>query len=151
MTIRPNTTFKGAATKLWNSLKARHRGGNRLKYGPVPIDRKDFEAWLWAKSTEGLTWECEYTGNVLRLMAKTQAGRLTIDHKVPLALGGKSSLANLAVCSEKANKIKGDLSSVERYDSLMYFLQGWPEGDRQSVLRRLAGYEPIYRRVKNGR
>lgn len=145
MTERPNATFKGAVTKLWESLTARHRGGNRTKYGRVPIEKKDFEAWLLAKSVEGLTWKCEYTGNVLQLFAKTQAGRLTIDHKVPLAKGGKTTLDNLAVCSEKANKVKGSLS-VGFYGRLMSFIATWPEDERQEVIKRLGGSVPIYRR-----
>jgi hypothetical protein len=137
-----NATFAGAVRKFWNSLKGRHRSG---KYGPILIEREQFEAWLKGKSTAGLTWKCEYTGNVVQLMAKTQAGRLTIDHRVPLAQGGTTTLDNLAVCSEEANKIKGDMS-IGAYGRLMRCLATELEGDRMSVLKRLKGWEPIYKR-----
>lgn len=132
-----NPTFKGAVAKLWKSLRARHCG--KSKYGPCPITREQFTQWLWEKSEGGLSWKCEYTGNVLQLMAKTQAGRLTLDHRIPLAKGGTSTLNNLAVCCEEINKIKGDMSE-ERLNSLLYFLGGWPKEERDGVLRRLKGW-----------
>lgn len=138
-------TFKGAVAKLWRSLKARHCG--KSKYGPCPITREQFTQWLWEQSEGGMTWRCEYTGNVLQLMAKTQAGRLTLDHKVPLSRGGTSTLDNLAVCSEEANKVKGDMTD-DRFNSLIYFLGGWPPEARESVWKRLKGWEPVYRRKR---
>jgi len=132
-----NPTFQGAVAKLWKSLRARHCG--KSKYGPCPITREQFTQWLWEKSQNGLSWKCEYTGNVLQLMAKTQAGRLTLDHRIPLAKGGTSTLNNLAVCCEEINKIKGDMSE-ERLNSLLYFLGGWPKEERDGVLRRLKGW-----------
>lgn len=140
-----DAAFKGAVRKFWASLKTRHRGGNALKYGPIAFDRDQFAAWLWEKSHEGVTWECEYTGNTLQLMAKTQAGRLTIDHKVPLAQGGRTELSNLACCSEEANRIKGDMS-LGCYLRLMTTLHPELPGDRESVLKRLKGYNPSWRK-----
>lgn len=138
-----NPVFKEAARKFWRSLSSRHNG--RTQYGPIPIKRAQFEEWLWEKSENGLTWKCEYTGNVLQLMAKTMAGRLTIDHKVPLAKGGTTTLDNLAVCSEEANKVKGALS-IGYYGRLMGAMSTWPPEEREEVVRRLKGWEPVYRR-----
>lgn len=149
MTVRaPDKLAKFVIDRQWGSLRRRHNGNGRTKNGPIPITKKEFAAWLIERSVGGLgvCWRCEYSGNVLTAMGKTQAAMLTVDHKIPLALGGESRLKNLAVVSEEANKIKGDLSSVERYQSLLWFLDGWPEHDRQSILKRLKGYEPIYKR-----
>lgn len=138
-----NAVFKEAQRKLWRSLQARHNG--KSKYGPCPITREQFTQWLWEKSESGLSWKCEYTGNVIQLLSKTAAGRLTIDHQVPLAKGGTSHLSNLAVCSEEANKVKGALC-LGYYGRLMACMATWPPEEREEVVRRLKAYEPIYRR-----
>lgn len=114
-----------------------------MKYGPCKLVRADFLEWLLAKSVnrEGFAWLCEYSGNVVQFIAKTQAGRLTIDHKVPLAKGGTSTLDNLAVCSEEANKVKGALS-IGYYGRLMAAMATWPPEERDEVIRRLKAYAP---------
>lgn len=159
-----NPTFKASVTPLFQSIKRRHRvrastAEQRklikagvlklkdvpLKYGKCPITLDEFAEWMWEKSQNGLTWKCELSGNIVQLKAKSAAGRLTIDHRVPLAHGGTSDLNNLAVCSEEANRIKGDMS-IGCYSRLMTALYPEHPSDRESVLKRLKGYNPSWRK-----
>lgn len=150
-TVSPDKLFLAAADKLWKSLQARHSGANRLKYGKLPIERDEFRAWLLAESIDGkgLAWRCQYSGNILTYAAKALGSRLTLDHIVPLANGGASVLSNLAVISQKQNLMKGEMS-FGYYGRLMEFIKNWPENERESVTRRLAGYRPGWRDRRKG-
>jgi hypothetical protein len=135
--------FAYATDRLWGSITRRHSAGGRRKYGPVPITKAEFRAWLLEQSIDGrgLAWKCAYTGNIVTSMGKKMDALMTVDHQVPIASGGSSHTANLAVVSKEANLIKGAMS-FGFYSRLMDFMSTWPAEERNDVLKRLKGFRP---------
>lgn len=123
--------------RLWGSLLAIHR--IRVKntsvraYGDIPFTRDRFERWLVETSIQqtGIKWECPYSRLVITL------DDASIDHIIPLARGGTSELANLAVSHKRWNRIKGPLPAG-RFFELRDLLVTWAPDEAKSVYDRLA-------------
>lgn len=73
---------------------------------------------------------CEYCFAPLNL------DNVGFDHKVPISRGGDRWGANLTLCCQPCNKIKGALSDSE-YSSLLELINAWDDLPRKNVLMRL--------------
>lgn len=58
------------------------------------------------------------------------------DHVQPTSRGGLFRLANLCVCCQRCNEIKG-LLTADEFAALLALMRAWPERARADVLRRL--------------
>jgi 5-methylcytosine-specific restriction endonuclease McrA len=61
-----------------------------------------------------------------------------VDHRTPIARGGRHQLANLAVCCSRCNALKGQLTEVE-FRELLSFLAQHPRVAADLERRLLAG------------
>jgi 5-methylcytosine-specific restriction endonuclease McrA len=60
----------------------------------------------------------------------------SLDHRQPLARGGRHRLDNLAVCCTRCNSVKGQLSEAE-FQGLLALVTHWHPTGRQDLERRL--------------
>lgn len=130
-TATPVALPRSQVTRIW---------GNILRRDPKPRFSKERLAdWLLEQSIQrkGFGWRCAYSGELLAIDA------ISIDHRLPLAAGGLTELPNLAICSQRWNRIKGQLSE-ERFRALLALMELWPDKERSDVLKRL-GQAPSFR------
>lgn len=79
---------------------------------------------------------CPYLGTPLRIAA-TAAQGIAVDHIIPLAAGGASTIKNLQIISARANRMKDDMGDGDFRD-LLDVCAGMYDRSRRSVFRRLA-------------
>lgn len=82
----------------------------------APIDPKILKSELEkAKELRKTTWWKQKLalGTCYYCESKFEAENLTMDHKVPLARGGKSSRNNIVACCKDCNTLKKDKTSVD--------------------------------------
>lgn len=72
---------------------------------------------------------CDYCNAPLSFAA-------SLDHRTPLARGGRHALDNLAVCCQRCNSVKGVLTEGE-FRELLTLLALWQPAARTDVERRL--------------
>lgn len=137
MTIKPKpVTFIDKTRALYNAMKSR---------GPVSFTLAEFRAWLMARATPGpftdrLTglWKCEYSREFIAIE------QVSVDHKLPLSMGGTGTLENLAVCTERENRIKGSIP-YEQFVALKRTVEEtWPREAATEFWKRLA-MRPVWR------
>jgi len=73
---------------------------------------------------------------------------MSLDHKQPIARGGKHAYVNLAVCCERCNRLKGQLSEAE-FSELLRLLALLPAVARQDLERRLLVGGALYARKRS--
>lgn len=103
------------------------------------FDKAQLAGWLLEQSIQakGFGWRCCYSGALLAI------DEVSIDHRLPLAAGGLTELPNLAICSLRWNRIKGQLAE-DRFRALIALMELWPDKERSDVLKRL-GQAPSFR------
>jgi 5-methylcytosine-specific restriction endonuclease McrA len=69
--------------------------------------------------------------------------QLAFDHVKPLARGGLHSVANLVVCCERCNRLKGLLDAPE-FHALRLFLRDLHPAARQDLEKRLLSGSRVY-------
>lgn len=122
---------KSQVSRIWANITRRD---------PKPrFDKAQLAAWLLSSSIQGKAfgWRCCYSGALLAIQD------VSIDHRLPLAAGGLTELGNLAICSLRWNRIKGQLTE-ERFRALLSLMELWPKQERNDVLKRL-GQAPSFR------
>lgn len=95
----------------------------------IPIPQWNEFAYLVRKSFQS-GFRCAYCGITMNFSPKNGDGnlsRFTIDHRVPIAIGGSNESSNLCVCCEGCNREKGSMNEREfkefvRWRSLWQFL-----------------------------
>lgn len=109
---------------------SRYRSLN--KRSPASFTLHEFRAWLREQLSgeQGQTF-CEYCG--CRLSVET----LQVDHRLPIAQGGLSSLANLAISCQRDNNRKGALSHLAYQHLLSLLNTKFTFYDRDNILHRL--------------
>lgn len=118
---------RGQLRRIWGNLRRRD---------PSPMfTRDELEAWLIEQSFQqkGSGWWCEYRVKCSRALGIAE---ISLDHKTPYSAIRCTTLDNLAVCCQKCNRTKGDVSA-ERFQGLVRMLDEWPREERSSVLKRL--------------
>lgn len=75
------------------------------------------------------------------------AWNASLDHRQPIARGGRHSLDNLAVCCERCNRMKGMLTESEFRELLMLLALLHPAA-RQDLERRLLSGGQQYARTR---
>ncbi len=73
----------------------------------LPFTLADFRDWLEGKFGKDGEARCEYSGEMI-LVENFQ-----VDHRRPISRGGDFSLGNLALCTEKHNLRKGNMTKAE--------------------------------------
>ena len=63
----------------------------------------------------------------------------SLDHRTPIARGGRHELANLAVCCERCNRLKGQLTEGEFRELLALLARTHPVARTDIERRLLAG------------
>ena len=128
-------------------------GNVRRRGGPPQFSKADLRDWLLERSIGGAqAWRDEYTGEILG------ASEISLDHRQPREAGGRNVLENLAICSQRTNRIKGKLTDSE-FQALLDLVRGqivcvhckqparpMPFGPKSSsdVMKRL-GQKPSFR------
>ncbi len=98
--------FNRRSCRIFNGMKARAKE-RHVSVFPFSLD--DFRAWLLERfggKPDGIT-RCQYSGDILL------AEDFSVDHRFPVSRGGEFGLQNLAICSEKENLRKGNMTEVE--------------------------------------
>ena len=89
---------------------------------------------------------CTYCNRPLNA---SKAGRMNLDHKLPISRGGTAAVHNIALSCRGCNSSKGPLDDSE-FRSLLSFLSTWhDQGAAESLLSRLRGAFWCYRPAKN--
>jgi len=137
--VKKTVTFTDKTRALYNAMKSR---------GPVSFTLADFRSWLAARATPGpftdrLTglWKCEYSREFIAIE------QVSVDHKLPLSMGGTGTLDNLAVCTERMNRIKGAIPFDQFLDLKDTVDRDWPREAATEFWKRLA-MRPTWRRKK---
>lgn len=90
---------------------------------------------------------CPYLGTPLRIAA-TAAQGIAVDHIIPLAAGGASTISNLQIISARANRMKDDMMP-KPFAQLLMICKMMDDRSRRSVFRRLAmGSSSVYEQRK---
>ena len=78
-------------------------------------------AWLLGEAQDKvkLVWRCKYCRDFLKL------NQITVDHLMPVSLGGSNRLDNLGVACRKCNERKGPISA-EFFERLLAEIELWP-------------------------
>jgi 5-methylcytosine-specific restriction endonuclease McrA len=94
------------------------------KYNVEIISPKDFFTFV-QYSIENY-FSCHYCKKPLKIKSKTKyyLDSLSIDHKIPITRGGKSTFENLCVCCHLCNIIKGTMTEKEFIET--YFIKMTP-------------------------
>lgn len=69
--------------------------------------------------------------------------KMSVDHKMPLAFGGKTEPWNITLCCKTCNRAKGDLSA-EVYTEILRIAGAFSERARDNMIRRLAAGGAIF-------
>lgn len=114
---------------IYNGMKARQIK-QRVPVFPFSLDV--FRDWLVAKFVGGAAGivRCEYSGEIL------SAEGFSVDHRFPVSRGGSFDLPNLAICSEKENLRKGNMSEVE-YGLLKSHVERYAPEVQAAIWRKL--------------
>lgn len=113
--------------KLWkNGPKT---GMVRMPAIPVPYSSDEFAAWLLVKIGCN-AFLCPYCNAPLDVLS------MTLDHGIPVALGGGNELPNLIPCCADCNTLKHKLTGPE-YLELRRKLRELPPNIEANVLSRL--------------
>lgn len=122
-TTKP-VTFNDKTRSLYRWLKDR---------GRVDFTLAEFREWLQSKAKgDGSLWCCEYSGAFLAI------NKVSIDHRYPVALGGHGTLKNLAVCTERLNRIKGSIPHDQFVKLKRTVEEEWPCEAQTAFWQRLA-------------
>jgi 5-methylcytosine-specific restriction endonuclease McrA len=99
---------------------------------PIPYTLAEFRAWVTAQFKGGPQWvtKCAYCEGKITLLT------FCVDHDVPVGRGGSLGLANLAMCCQRCNNTKGQMTG-RAFRQFMAGLATFPEADRNDVLKRL--------------
>jgi 5-methylcytosine-specific restriction endonuclease McrA len=76
--------------------------------------------------------QCEFCGTPLTFAA-------SVDHRTPIARGGRHQLANLAVCCQRCNALKGQLTEGEFREIVTALARLHPTAQADLERRLLAG------------
>lgn len=119
---------KEKTQKLRYDLK--RRGGNRLSLEEV----REFIFSKRVKSGRvSNLWRCEYCCNYIQFVDSD----FTIDHDLPVGLGGSSTKENFWICCRQCNARKGMLDG-ESYQRLRAIVETFPMEMQSDIWRRLS-------------
>jgi hypothetical protein len=133
--------FDAKVKDLWASLLSRVRvkkfksgkraGMVRVPAQALPFNRDELAAMLMKFCGLGPA-QCPYCNVPIDILS------LTLDHKIPLALGGSHGLDNLMPCCQRCNKLKEKLLPHD-FMYLMKFLETCSTALRANLEARLLG------------
>jgi len=123
--------FEATVKRLWRSVKGRG--------APMAMTRGQFREWLQGASREreGVIWACTYRALVDGCPGLVSGPDLSVDHRVPVALGGASAVDNLAAVCKRCNRLKGSLAH-ESFEALCRTAAGFTDRERKGLWQRLA-------------
>jgi len=90
-----------------------------------PFKFSIFKAWLAAQ-----IWRCQYCEEAL------DNSDFTLDHEVPISLGGSSRIENLRLACKNCNLSKGTLTGAE-FSEILRAICYWKPERQAALLRRL--------------
>lgn len=111
----------------------RNKAGKVIRVArEIPFTLDEFRKWVQASFKSGPQWvtKCSYCGGKISLIT------FCVDHDVPVGRGGSLGLANLAMCCQRCNRTKGELTGQE-FRQFMKGIMTFPEAARVDILRRL--------------
>lgn len=88
---------------IYSGMKARAKKG----YADVPFTLDEFREWLSVKFGNDGEARCEYSGEMILVE------NFSVDHRIPISRCGSFALENLALCTEKQNLRKGNMTRDE--------------------------------------
>ena len=97
----------------------------------MPFTLAEFRDWLLMKFGPNGEARCEYSGEMILVE------NFTVDHRRPISRGGSFDLDNLALCSEKHNLRKGNMSKVEYQAFKDFLVIHLPPEVQDSIWKRL--------------
>lgn len=107
--------------------------GMKKRAVKLPFDYESFEAWL-VRAFGGhplRITKCAYSDSPIT------AENFFVDHAQPISRGGSFELCNLALCIEKENLRKGNMTG-EEWIRLRNYILAMPPEVSDSIMRRLA-------------
>jgi hypothetical protein len=125
----PESVFLRRSCQIYSGMKARAK----KLHAEISFSLADFRVWLLARfSSGGMTGiaRCEYSGSMLL------AEDFSVDHRFPVSRGGSFALPNLALCTEKENLRKGNMSEVE-YGQLKSHVERYAPEVQAAIWRKL--------------
>jgi 5-methylcytosine-specific restriction endonuclease McrA len=103
-----------------------YRHQQRRARKPLSYTLADLRQWLQAACGQPCGW-CQEA---------VKSKSMSVDHAVPVSRGGGWDEANLIVCCERCNQIKGKLTEAE-FGALLQTVASWPAEARSDVFARL--------------
>lgn len=112
--------------KIYNGMKARAA----KQYSKMPFTLAEFRDWLVMKFGPNGEARCEYSGEMILVE------NFSVDHRRPLSRGGCFTVGNLALCSEKQNLRKGNMTK-EEYDQFCSHVSRYAPEVQTAIWRKL--------------
>lgn len=125
----PESVFLRRSLSIYNGMKAR---AVKQSIAYLPFSLAEFRYWLLTKFVGDLTGpaRCEYSGEMIL------AENFSVDHKKPISRGGGFLMDNLALCSEKQNLRKGNMTKTE-YEQFRRYVDCFPPEVQAAIWRKL--------------
>lgn len=99
-------------------------------YMKVPFTKEEFRLWLALAFGNDGEARCEYSGEMILVE------NFSVDHRRPISRGGCFTLGNLALCSEKQNLRKGNMTK-EEYTELTKHVSRYAPEVQAAIWRKL--------------
>lgn len=112
--------------KIYDGMKARAEKVH-LK---MPFTLAEFRFWLEPQFDQDGAAKCEYSGEMIL------AEDFSVDHRRPISRGGCFTIGNLALCSEKQNLRKGNMTK-EEYAELSKHVSRYAPEVQAAIWRKL--------------
>lgn len=126
MTAQPEKILLKRSLSIYSGMKARAK----KVFMEVPFTLAEFRAWLGTKFNSAGAARCEYSGEWILVE------NFSVDHRQPLSRGGSFAMENLAVCSEKQNLRKGNMTK-EEYAELTKHVSRYAPEVQAAIWRKL--------------
>lgn len=127
-----NSDFLRRTANIFNNQKRRARAEHR----PLDYTLEELRALVFRTLEAGF---CPYCGGAL------DACNFGCDHGNPTSRTRDFALANLVICCERCNQIKGNMNEQE-FGQLLQMIRAWPPEVQASLLARLRAGGRLVRR-----
>jgi hypothetical protein len=129
----PESVFIRRSLSIYGGMKAR---AAKLFIVNLPFSLEEFRAWLGARFDADGVARCEYSREMIL------AENFSVDHQTPISRSGRFdvkrlfALDNLALCSEKQNLRKGNMTKAE-YEQFRRYVDCFPPEVQTAIWRKL--------------
>lgn len=120
-------SFQKRSGQMYQGMKRRAK----KVYVSLPFTLAEFREWLRDKFDVNGVARCEYSNELIAVE------NFSVDHRHPVSRSGSFDLLNLAICTEKHNLRKGNMTGREYEFFMTHVIGFYPPEVQAAIWRKL--------------